>query len=317
MNQNISNNCREYQENIKSTEKNAKDLSKTIEQFTGISGQKFVNLFDALKDNSADSFEKIADIGINTASIIGDAFSSMYDKRIEQLDLQIEKSNEYYDNEIEKAEGDKQTQDELRKDKQRAEKKLKKEQDKERRKKFEAEKAFALADIAINTASAVVKALPNIPLSIAVGSLGLIQSGIVASTPIPAFAEGGTMDHDGLMLINDHSSGRLELVEREGQFYMSTQKNAYVQGKKGDIIHKDAKETLRKNPEIMSDISNLNAYNSQRAILEGFKSSASNTATTKDINRLINAVKSKKTKFNVNNNFDLGSELSYLSRGDF
>lgn len=293
------------------------DLSKTIEGFTGISGQKFVNLFDAFKDNSSDSFQKIADIGKQTAGIIGDAFSSMYDKRIEELDLQIEKSNEFYDNEIEKAEGDKQTQDELRRDKQRAEKKLKKEQDKERRKKFEAEKAFALADIAINTASAVVKALPNIPLSVAVGSLGLIQAGIVASTPIPAFAEGGTMDHDGLMLINDHSSGRLELVEREGQFYMSTQKNAYVQGKKGDKIHKDAKETLRKNPEIMGNISNLNAYNSQRAILEGFKSSTRNTATTQDINRLISAVKGKRTKFNVNNNFDLGSELSYLSRGDF
>ena len=293
------------------------DLSKTIEQFTGISGQKFVNLFDAFKDNSSDSFQKIADIGKQTAGIIGDAFSSMYDKRIEELDLQIEKSNEFYDNEIEKAEGDKQTQDELRRDKKRAEKKLKKEQDKERRKKFEAEKAFALADIAINTASAVVKALPNIPLSVAVGSLGLIQAGIVASTPIPAFAEGGTMDHDGLMLINDHSSGRLELVEREGQFYMSTQKNAYVQGKKGDKIHKDAKETLRKNPEIMGNISNLNAYNSQKAILEGFKSSTRNTATTQDINRLISAVKGKRTKFNVNNNFDLGSELSYLSRGDF
>lgn len=53
------------------------------------------------------------------------------------------------------------------------------------------QKVLSLFDIGINTASAVAEALPNIPLSIAVGILGTAQGAIVASTPLPALAEGG------------------------------------------------------------------------------------------------------------------------------
>ncbi len=50
---------------------------------------------------------------------------------------------------------------------------------------FNARKALRLIDIAIDTASAIVEALPNIPLSIAVGALGLSQAAVVASQPAP------------------------------------------------------------------------------------------------------------------------------------
>jgi hypothetical protein len=47
------------------------------------------------------------------------------------------------------------------------------------------EKAAALFGIAVNTSLAVVKALPNIPLSIIVGGLGLASAIAVAARPIP------------------------------------------------------------------------------------------------------------------------------------
>jgi len=52
------------------------------------------------------------------------------------------------------------------------------------------EKAAALFNIAINTASAIVEALPNVPLSIFVGALGVAEGIAVASAPLP-FQEGG------------------------------------------------------------------------------------------------------------------------------
>ncbi len=52
------------------------------------------------------------------------------------------------------------------------------------------EKVAALFNIAINTASAIVEALPNIPLSILVGALGIAEGVAVATTPLP-FQEGG------------------------------------------------------------------------------------------------------------------------------
>lgn len=49
-------------------------------------------------------------------------------------------------------------------------------------------------NILVNTAQGVVAALasvpPNVPLSIAIGVIGAIQAGIVASTPIPQFYKG-------------------------------------------------------------------------------------------------------------------------------
>jgi hypothetical protein len=55
---------------------------------------------------------------------------------------------------------------------------------------FKREKALNFAMAVINTASAVVEALPNMPLSIAVGALGAVESGLILAEPEP-FAEGG------------------------------------------------------------------------------------------------------------------------------
>jgi len=57
------------------------------------------------------------------------------------------------------------------------------------------EKASAIASIAINTSRAVVEALPNVPLSIAIGVLGAAQAVAVLAQPlpeIPTFAGGGS-----------------------------------------------------------------------------------------------------------------------------
>lgn len=43
----------------------------------------------------------------------------------------------------------------------------------------------------INTASAVVEALPNIPLAAAIGFMGAVQTGLIAAQPVPEFAKGG------------------------------------------------------------------------------------------------------------------------------
>ncbi|TAK57872.1 MAG: hypothetical protein EPO24_09395 [Bacteroidetes bacterium] len=58
------------------------------------------------------------------------------------------------------------------------------------KKAFRAHKASAIVQSIVDTASAVVEALPNIPLSIIVGSLGAIQTGLIASQPEPEFHQG-------------------------------------------------------------------------------------------------------------------------------
>ncbi len=62
------------------------------------------------------------------------------------------------------------------------------------RNEFKAKKAQALVNIAMDTAQGVVSALastpPNVPLSIAIGAIGLVQAGIVASQQMPQFYKG-------------------------------------------------------------------------------------------------------------------------------
>ncbi len=70
------------------------------------------------------------------------------------------------------------------------------------------EKAVALLSAVVNTASAVVAALPNVPLSIAIGALGAAQIATIAGTPIPQFAEGGIVSGPTIGLMGEYSGAR-------------------------------------------------------------------------------------------------------------
>jgi hypothetical protein len=71
------------------------------------------------------------------------------------------------------------------------EKKFRAENAAARARQFESEKQQRIIMSIIDTASAVVEALPNIPLAIIVGALGLAQTAIIASQSAPKFHEGG------------------------------------------------------------------------------------------------------------------------------
>lgn len=62
------------------------------------------------------------------------------------------------------------------------------------RKQAKRDKAQNIFSAIINTAAAVVKALPNIPLSILAGLLGAAQIAVIASQPLPEYAQGGMTD---------------------------------------------------------------------------------------------------------------------------
>lgn len=67
----------------------------------------------------------------------------------------------------------------------------------------QAKKKQAMFNIAIDTAQAVVAALPNVPFSIAIGILGAVQLALVAAQKIPQYFDGTDNHPGGLALIND------------------------------------------------------------------------------------------------------------------
>jgi len=57
----------------------------------------------------------------------------------------------------------------------------------------------------VNVAAAVVKSLPNLPLAIATGALGAAQIATIASTPLPAFADGGIVSGPTVGLMGEYA----------------------------------------------------------------------------------------------------------------
>lgn len=97
--------------------------------------------------------------------------------------------------------------------------------------------AQALVNIAINTAVAVSKALPNIPLSIVVGGLGAAQAVLVLSQKppaIPSFAEGTESAPKGMALVGEE--GRELVVPKHGKPWITPNKASLAMLSGGEHI---------------------------------------------------------------------------------
>lgn len=114
---------------------------------------------------------------------INNILSKFSDNRLKKLDIEQDKK-------IKAIENSKMTEEQKEVAIQRIADETDKKRQKIERQKAMREKLAALFSIAINTASAIVEALPNLPLSIAIGVLGAGEAVAVASTPMP-FEEGG------------------------------------------------------------------------------------------------------------------------------
>lgn len=99
------------------------------------------------------------------------------------------------------------------KNKEAAIQKLEEESSKKRRaiarQEAQAKKQAQLTEAIINSARAVVAALPNIPLSVTVGAIGAAQIAKIASTQIPALASGGIASGPTLALVGEYANANI------------------------------------------------------------------------------------------------------------
>jgi TP901 family phage tail tape measure protein len=149
--------------------------------------------WDELKNKASESLNTISTIGNGVISIIDNVSARQQDELNEFLNIQERKKNalnDLYEN------GKLSAEDYNKKvralDQESANKQREFAQKQARR-----QKVAAIFDSVINTARAVVAALPNIPLSVAVGAIGTINTGLIAGRPIPQFAEGGSTFKNG------------------------------------------------------------------------------------------------------------------------
>ena len=181
---------------------------------------------------------------------VGDLVEALFERQIAGIDEQISKTEEYYDRQLELAKNDDAETKIIERNKALRLKELQKEKIKVKRKEAKFEKAIAINQAIINTALGVSRAFADYsaPFSFIIaaitGALGAVQIATIAARPLPTYATGGVSPRDEMALIND--GGNREYVERDGQILSTSQKNAIVELKSGDVIHKDYEEMARK-----------------------------------------------------------------------
>ena len=129
---------------------------------------------------------------------VSNLFSQMHQKQLTELEL-VRKTE--VDNIMAMAISEEEKNKMIAKSDEKFEKK-KAELEKKRARRA---KAVAIIEAIVNTASAVVESLPNLPLAIAVGALGAAQVATIASTPIPAFADGGIVSGPTVGLMGEYA----------------------------------------------------------------------------------------------------------------
>jgi len=284
-------------EHLKTLKIDTTELEKILDR---IKNKSFVPNLDDTKNK----FEKILDLASQFNQALGDLSSAFSDRRLEQIDYEIQLEENKYDRLLELAEGDKAQQESIQREKDAALAKLEKKRLKEEQKAAKLRKASAIADIAINTAigisNAGKKGFLGIPEVAWVAALGALQIATVLAQPIPKFAEGGTMEYDGKAMIND--GGNREYVERGGVIFSTPIKNAVVDLQKGDKVHKDMDSLM--NASIMTSLANDNKNLDATKLKAIFDT---------NYNGLENAITKSLSKARFNNNiklngFDSGQE---------
>ena len=211
------------------------------------------------KDNQA--YLEVAGAAVQEFGNIG---TEIFNRKIEQINAEIEAETRKYDNLMALAEDDAQQKKRLEYEKQQTIEKLEKERLKKEQQKAKYEKAQAIATISINTAIGISQANTKgllgwweIPI---IAALGAAQIATVIAQPIPQYAEGlDEAKKDHIAMIND--GGKKEYIERDGKILSTDTKNAVVQLKKGDTVYKDYNDMINK-------LNFLNVFNQGKLLEE-------------------------------------------------
>ena len=175
-------------------------------------GESFQNTYDEVlaQTGKASEATKVAwnEAGTQIAAMAIEAFSQ-YSQA--EMDIAKKQGQQKLDSLKQSARYDKMSA----RQKKVAEKQIRDETNKEILKQFEIKQNISRAAVLMDTAAAVVEALPNIPLSIIVGAMGAAQLATINSQKPPKMAQGGLI---GGRL---HSQGGTMIEAERGEFVMS------------------------------------------------------------------------------------------------
>ena len=138
--------------------------------------------------------EQILEVSSDMTNALADLAFAFSDAKIQRIDDEINKNNEYYDNQIELAGNDERQKDLLQKERDKKNDDLEKKKRKEQQKQAIFEKSITVAQIGLKTALAIISAAAATAPTfwgVAIASaIGALQLGAALATPIPKYKDG-------------------------------------------------------------------------------------------------------------------------------
>jgi TP901 family phage tail tape measure protein len=189
------------------------------------------------------SASKILDISAQLTAGLSDLANAVFERKIQNIEEEITKNNEYYDKQIELAGNDQRQKDLLQKERDKKNEELEKKKRKEQHKQAVFNKASAVAQAGISTALAILAALntqPFLPLgptmAALAGVMGAIQIGAILATPIPKYKGGRNGGKEEFAYVGD--GGVSEVIERKrGGIEITPATDTLVKLYEGDKVH--------------------------------------------------------------------------------
>lgn len=194
----------------------------------------------------AEKAEKILDISSQLSGAISDLTNSLFESKIQKIDEEIDKNNEYYDKQIELAGNDARKKELLEKERDKKNEELEKKKRKEQHKQAVFNKAMTALNVGITTSQAIISALAQVPkydfgisastIATAYGIIGGLQLAAVLATPIPKYKMGRKGGPAEFAIVGD--GGVSEVIERKsGKIDLTPRVPTLTHLDQGDIVH--------------------------------------------------------------------------------
>jgi hypothetical protein len=187
--------------------------------------------------------EEILKVSSDMVGALADLSNAFSQAKIQKIDDEIAKNDEYYAKQIELAGNDQRQKDLLQKEQEKKRTELEKKKKDAQNKQAKVDKAVAIAQATISTALAVMKGFSESGYvgAILAGVLGAISIATIIATPIPKYKDGRKGGKKEVAMINDgvkNGSYVPEVVERKGGgVEMFSGMNRIVQLYEGDTVH--------------------------------------------------------------------------------
>lgn len=195
---------------------------------------------------------EVIDKAFDVFNEVGNLAQAFSDRRISQIDDEINKNEEYYSKFLDNERLTDQERAGIEAEAEARRVQLEKKKREEQAKQARVQKAATAAEVVMQTSLAVISALAQTPkfdfgvsaglLAASYATLGALQLATVLAQPIPQFKDGhleGT--HEGAAWINDDNNSRKfrEIVERkDGTLEMFNKRNQLIHMNRGDRVHK-------------------------------------------------------------------------------